>query len=531
MDCKLTAIPSAEIGYFSEIIVDYLNESPLLRPFYKHPWSLAGFRQAIVSRKAYNTNRTLLVEVLSSQYETVGLSEKVRSNIDALLEENTFTIVTAHQPNIFTGYLYFIYKILHVIKLSAFLDKELPGNRFVPVFYMGSEDADLDELGHIFMNGEKITWETNQKGAVGRMNTKGLEKIIERLEGELSVHPYGNELIALLKECYVGATDMQSATFKLVNALFKEYGLIILIPDNAALKRSMSLVFEDDILHQKPSAIVEETNKRLSEHYKVQANPREINLFYLTDDLRSRIVKKDNEWKVVGQEIRFTEAALKEELQHHPERFSPNVILRGLFQETILPNIAFIGGGGETAYWLELKDLFEHYGVPYPMLILRNSFLFIESKLQQQIDKLGFSIPTLFKEERLLLEDLVKRESKEQLQLTDEISQANVFYGDLKQLATKTDPTLGRHVDALKARAIKHLSQLEKKMLKAEKRKFEDQQRQIRALKAKLFPNNGLQERVDNFMPYYAKYGMAFIKMLYDYSPSLEREFTILSER
>ena len=531
MDCNFTAIPYNKIGYFSKIIVDYLDESPLLRPFYKHSASLAGIREAIAARKLFDTNRALLVEVLNGQYKNIDASARVRGNIEALLDENTFTIVTAHQPNIFTGYLYFVYKILHVIRLSTFLDEELPEYKFVPVFYMGSEDADLDELGNIFMGGEKIIWETNQKGAVGRMNTKGLEKIIDRIAGELSIHPFGNELIALLKSSYINAPDIQTATFQLVDALFREYGLVVLLPDNGALKQSMNAVFEDDLLKQLPSAIVEETNKKLSQYYKVQANPREINLFYLKDDLRERIVKKDNEWKVVGQDIRFTEAALKEELQSYPERFSPNVILRGLFQETILPNIAFIGGGGETAYWLELKDLFEYYGVPYPILMLRNSFLFIEKKWQLQIEKLGFEIPALFGEERLLVDDLVKRESKQQLQLDNEITRESAFYDELKQLAAKTDITLGKHAEALKVRAINQLKQLEKKMLKAEKRKFEDQQRQIRAVKAKLFPNNALQERIDNFMPYYARYGKAFIEMIYDYSPSLDKEFVVLSER
>ncbi|MEJ7766335.1 MAG: bacillithiol biosynthesis cysteine-adding enzyme BshC [Chitinophagaceae bacterium] len=530
MDCNVTAIPYGEIGYFSKIIVDYLQESPSIRPFYEHPLTVQGVSEAIASRKLFNTNRKLLVDVLQSQYTTQVTSDKVRRNIEALAEENTFTIVTAHQPNIFTGHLYFIYKILHIIKLCTHLNKELPEHKFVPVFYMGSEDADLEELGHIFLGNEKIVWETNQKGAVGRMNTKGLDKIVERVAGELSVHPFGNELIALLKACYLNAPDIQTATFRFADELFKEYGLIILLPDNPVLKRSMLSLFEDDLLNQLPSSIVEETNKRLSQHYKVQANPREINLFYLKDDLRERIVKKGNEWKVVGQEIRFTEASLKEELRNHPERFSPNVILRGLFQETILPNIAFIGGGGETAYWLELKDLFKHYGVPYPLLVLRNSFLFIDKNVQLTIDKLGFPVHALFREERLLLEELVKRQSTRQLELNNEIEIANALYDDIQRVAYNIDKSLLKHVEALKVRATRQLHILEKKMLKAEKRKYDDQQRQIQAVKAHLFPNRSLQERIENFMPYYARYGPDFIETIYRYSPALDQDFIILNQ-
>ena len=531
MDCNSTSLPYEQIGFFSRIIVDYLKESDQLKPFYQHPASLDGLRESVAARKNFPTDRKKLVEVLGRQYALAGPSEKVMANIARLRDENTFTIVTAHQPNIFTGYLYFIYKILHVIRLADLLHKEIPGCSFVPVFYMGSEDADLDELGNISMNGEKIVWDTKQKGAVGRMKTKGLEKIISRIEGELAVWPFGNKLITLLKECYQGDTDVQSATFKLVHALFKEYGLVILLPDNADLKRSMFKIFEDDLLNQRPSTIVEETIGKLSAIYQVQANPREINLFYLRDDIRERIVKVGDSWKVVGHDIRFTEVELRQELQEHPERFSPNVILRGLYQETLLPNIAFIGGGGETAYWLELKALFTFYQVPFPVLILRNSFLFIDKDWQARIRKLHIDTPDLFKEERLLVQDLVNRDSTNQLQLSSEIAEATLFYDRVKAVAEQTDVTLSGHVEALKTRAVKLLSQLEKKMLKAETRKFQDQQRQIQTIKNKLFPQNGLQERVDNFMPYYAKYGPEFIKTLYEHSPALEKNFVVLTEK
>lgn len=292
MNCTSTHIPHKETGYFSKIAMDYVAEEISLKPFYQHTVSLQGMQDAINARKQFPTNRVLLVQELQKHYADISTSEKVKENIQALLNENSFTIVTAHQPNIFTGYLYFVYKILHTVKLSAELKQQMPGMNFVPVFYMGSEDADLEELGNIYMGGEKIVWDTKQTGAVGRMNTKGLEKIIHRLEGELGVLPYGKELIALLKECYNGKDNIQLSTFKLINALFADYGVIVLIPDNANLKKTMERVFEEDIFHQTPSAIVEQTIEKLSANYKVQANPRAINLFYLKDDIRSRLVEE-----------------------------------------------------------------------------------------------------------------------------------------------------------------------------------------------------------------------------------------------
>ncbi len=530
MDCTSTSILYQQIGSFSKIIVDYLNGVPALEPFYKHASTLDGLIQSIESRKAFTNNRELLVEVLEEQYKSTVTGDYVQQNIRLLLGENTFTIVTAHQPNIFTGYLYFIYKILHTVKLAAFLAKEMPQYKFVPVYYMGSEDADLDELGNIYLNGEKIIWDTKQQGAVGRMNTTGLEKIIERVEGEFSGFPNSASLVSLLRECYLNSPDIQTATFKLVHGLFAGYGVVVLIPDNARLKKMMRQIFEDDLLNQIPSSVVGKSIEKLLQQYKVQATPREVNLFYLKDDIRERIVKEEDDWKVVDTTIRFTKEKLISELDEHPERFSPNVILRGLFQETILPNIAFIGGGGETAYWLELRELFEHYGVPYPVLVLRNSFLFIEKKWLEKISKLGFELPDLFSNEKTLVEQIVKKESGRQLELSTEISRIQTEYSGIQQLSTAIDSTLSRHVEALQTQAVKRLRILEKKMLSAEKKKFQAQQRQIHTIKEKLFPKNNLQERIDNFIPYYAKYGQDFITMIYEQSPALEQVFVILAE-
>lgn len=530
MDCNSTRLQYADTGYFSKIMVDYLNQAPALQPFYRHPANLEGLKAAIKNRQGATHHRKLLVEELTKQYAGLNSSEAVQNNIKKLLNENTFTVTTAHQPAIFTGTLYFIYKILHAIKLATALKKASPAYDFVPVYWMGSEDADLDELGHIFLNGEKLVWNTKQTGAVGRMNTKGLDAIVHRISGELSVQPYGKELVQLISHCYLDSPDVQTATFKLLHHLFAHYGLIILIPDNANLKRIMQPVFEEDLFRQKPSSIVEKTIEKLSENYKVQAHPRAVNLFYLKDGIRELIELNGDQFQVRNSDITFTREAIKEELQNHPERFSPNVILRGLYQETLLPDIAFIGGGGETAYWLELKDLFTNYNVPFPALVLRNSFLIVEKKWREKIEKLGFTTKDFFQSEQQLLTSLVGRYKNGELKLKQELEAASQVYETLKDKAGAIDKSLLQHVEALQARTIKPLQELEKKMLRAEKRKYEAEQRHIQLIRAAIFPNNNLQERVDNFMTFYAKEGPAFIKMIYDHSPALEQEFVILEE-
>src|SRR3954469_21285078 len=162
-------IPYSQTNSFSRIVTDYLDQSPDLRPFYNVFPDLNGIKDVIRQKEAQNkTDRATIVQVLHDQYKTVTPVTSVQANIDALLDPKTFTIVTAHQPNLFSGPLYFIYKILHTVKLSAFLKKQLPDYNFVPVYYMGSEDADFEELNHFTVRGKKYEWKTDQKGAVGR---------------------------------------------------------------------------------------------------------------------------------------------------------------------------------------------------------------------------------------------------------------------------------------------------------------------------------------------------------------------------
>ncbi|THU38438.1 bacillithiol biosynthesis cysteine-adding enzyme BshC [Niastella caeni] len=531
MDCNSTNLSFEQTGYFSKIIVDYLNQSPFLQPFYKHPVSLQGIAAAIQARQLAQPNRNLLVEELQKQYAAIDTTAAVKQNIQQLLQPNTFTVTTAHQPAIFTGNLYFIYKIVHVIKLAERFKQEFPGSHFVPVFWMGSEDADLDELGHVYLSGEKLVWETKQTGAVGRMQTKGLDKMIHRIEGELSVQPNGKELIQLLRTCYLESPDIQTATFKLINALFAEYGLIVVLPDNANLKKAMEPVFREDLLQQTAAGIVGKTIEKLSEQYKAQAHPRDINLFYLKDNIRELIEVRGTKYEVRNTEISFTKEEILTELSVHPERFSPNVILRGLYQETVLPNIAFVGGGGETAYWLELKGLFEHYHVPFPVLLLRNSFLVVEKKWQEKINRLDLEPKDFFQPEQQLLTILVSRHKNGELKLKNELEAAVHVYELLKTKTANIDKSLLQHVEALQAKTLKPIQELEKKLLRAEKRKYEAEQRQIQAIRTALFPRNGLQERIDNFMPWYALWGREFIQKVYEHSLTLEQQFVIIEEK
>lgn len=532
MNCKATKIPYSETGSFSKILLDYIKGERALRSFYQYTPDIISLQEAISARMQYKINRAALFEALQSQYEHLYIDDHVKTNIALLGKEGTFTVTTAHQPNIFTGPLYFIYKILHTIKLASYYKTHFPQYDFVPVYYMGSEDADIDELGHIHLNNEKITWETAQTGAVGRMKVdKKLLSLVDRIASETGVLPHAHEIISLIRQSYKENVSIQIATLGFVNALFGKYGLVILIPDSRQLKLIATNIFEEELMRQTSASIVRKTAQRLSDiGYKPQAFVRDINLFYLQDDQRARIEKNGDRWQVSGTNISFTKEELLGVLHRHPENFSPNVILRGLFQEMILPNVSFIGGGGEIAYWLELKDMFEHYQVPYPMLVVRNSFLIINYQLNQIINKLGLKVTDIFKSVHTLQQEWVHTHASHLIAVENSLSSIEKIYHDLYVQAQGIDTTLLQHVEALKINTIKRILQLEKKFVRAEKRSHADAMQQIEKIKQQLFPNGNLQERTDNIIPYYAKWGSALIDDLYNHALSLEQEFTVLEE-
>lgn len=534
MNFKATGIPYGQTYSFSKLALDYLNESEALQPFYEQFPRKESLATIIKAKSEHQQNRQLLSNALLAQYKNLDPTEALVNNIELLKQPNTFTITTAHQPNIFTGPLYFIYKILHAIKLAEHCRSLHPGYNFVPVYYMGSEDADLDELGHIYLNGEKLVWDTKQTGAVGRMTIDDeLLRLVNRIESEIGVQPHGTDIMKAVRKFYVRGANIQMATLGFVNYLFGSYGLVVVVPDSPVLKSVAIDLFGDELLNQRSSGIVAETAQKLEKAgYKAQAHGRDINLFYLKDTgERLRIERNGDTWIVVDSDIRFTQQELFNELASHPERFSPNVILRGLFQEMILPNIIFVGGGGELAYWLELKGIFNHYKVPYPLLVLRNSFLIINHKQVERINKLNFTEQELFLSPLGLKNKWVKANSQHNLSTEQAQLAVKRLFESLADQAAPIDPTLKRHIYALQKQEERNIVELGKKFLRAEKKNYNAAMRQIDVLKQQLFPNNNLQERVDNILPYLACWGPDLITTLYQNSYAFEQQLVVIAER
>lgn len=534
MNFSKHSIPYGQTGYFSKIVIDYIEGSKTLKNFYEYEANLDGIKKAIEQRNLFANNRTKLVKGLEEQYKGLQLSNKQQVNIQLLLQQNTFTVTTAHQPNIFTGPLYFIYKIIHAIKLADDLQKQLPEYSFVPFYFMGSEDADLEELGHIFWAGEKLNWQTKQTGAVGRMLVdENLLQLINKMEGTIGVLPFGKELIEIFTKCYTINKTIQQATLELVSKLFAEFGLLILQPDNKLYKETLTEILLREVEFKFSNNIIQFTvNELNSFNYKVQTVGREVNLFYLCENKREKIEFYNNKFYIKKLGKQFNLIEIQEEIKKYPERFSPNVILRPIFQELLLPNIAFIGGGGEIAYWLELKKVFSEAKVHFPVLLLRNSYLMVNAKTQKQIKSLGISHQDLFKETEVLIDEFLTKilSFQHKIFITKEIEDILQLYNIITSKLVKLDPTLAEHSSALKTKAVNKLQVLQKKINRAERNEHKHTLLKIEKLKNQLFPQKNLQERIENFSTYYSKYGNDFFTMLYKTSESIIPSFTIIEE-
>lgn len=509
----------SETNAFTDFFIDYIERKDQLKPFYSLFPEPGNFREQIKSKSSFN-NRDVLHKSLIRQYGKMKISEAVSSNIELLKNAKTFTITTGHQLNIFTGPLFFIYKISAVINGCKTLKKVYPEYNFVPVFWMASEDHDFEEIRSFSLYGKKYTWETAQTGAVGRFNPKSIEKLFADIPGDINI----------FKDAYQKYPTLAESCRHYVNELFGNEGLVIIDGDDRELKSLFKPVIREDIFKQTPKVLVEEKNETLRAlGYHTQVFARDINFFYLADGIRGRIEKTGEGYSVVDTTIYLSQEEMEDLIEKSPEKFSPNVILRPVYQEVILPNLAYVGGPAEMIYWLQLKGIFDHFKLPFPMLLPRSFALYIEKQHYDKWLKVHLEMADLFKEKNYLFNHWVLKNTHHNLTLGKELKSLESMMNDIKQRAGNIDSTLGPLVAAETARMKKSVEKVERKMLKAEKRLHTEKLKQIEAVKDVLFPKGKLQERYDNFLSFSQK-DPAFVPKMIDLLDPFDFRFNVICD-
>ena len=467
-----------------------------LLPFIGHAVSKENFSKQI-NEKSENYSietRKTLVSVLKKNYEGLTIRPKTSANLELLRLPTTFTVTTGHQLSLFTGPVFFIYKILHVIRMCEELKNEYPENDFVPVFWMASEDHDFDEIKSVDVFGKTLSWETDQKGAVGRFATDGLGSLIDELNGFFQQESAD---VKDILSTYSGR-DLAEATRNLVHRLFADYGLIIVDGDEPELKELFAPIVEKELKEGFSFKAVSKTNDRIvREGFKVQVNPREINLFYLEDQSRERILHVDEGFFVEGK----GHVDLKEmiaDLKDNPEKFSPNVILRPVYQETVLPNLCYVGGVGELSYWLQLKGVFDSVGIVYPLIQARTSMIWIDPTLSKKIAKADLVLEDLFNDITLIKKNYLQEHASEDVDFSSLDDQLNSLCLSLTDKIMSIDPGMDRFAKAEVVQLKKQLDAIKDKLVRTVKQQHENAMRSIDQVYDKLFPHGGMQERVLN---------------------------------
>ncbi len=528
-------IPYADTGKFSGLVLDYIAQEPTLCSFFKNLPTTNGFVLQRKERANFSPSlRAVLVQQLKQQYTHLKLKAEeltqLDEHIDTLKNKNTFTVTTGHQLCLFTGPLYTIYKILHVIRLAKDLRQQFPEDHFVPVFWMATEDHDFAEVNHVHINDKKLVWETTSRDGVGRISVENIADVIAELQKLLPASTTSDKILADLKAAYNKKNNLAQATRTLIHTWFGHYGLIIVDGDDAELKKAMIPAFTKEITQNTAFKTVTETSKKLNEKYKVQVTAREINLFYLRDGFRSRIVNQDGNYQAIDTNFVWTKDEILTELENHPERFSPNVLLRPLYQETILPNLGYIGGGGEIAYWAQLKDMFTAFDVPFPIVLLRQSFLLESKSLARKREKLGFTIPQLFGNTHSLENEIVKHHRDFAKEMAPFKNRVEALFAEIEQLTDEIDESLNKNVRAQEKKTQNRVTQIEKKLIRAAKRKDHEGFSQLEAWQTALVPNGGLQERYDNIVWQLTQFGPNLWDDLYKAIDPLAFDFIVLTE-
>lgn len=512
---KKETISFSKSGVLNALVFDYLNKSEKLSSFYSYFPNEQGYKKLLDTKPYSDFDRETLVRLLLAQASTVtNSSEFSVASINKLQQKNTYTVTTGHQLCLFTGPLYFIYKLITTINLAEKLKQKFPEYEFVPVYWMASEDHDFEEVNHFYSSEKKIQWNSHQKGAVGEFETAELKALQSQISEAFGISDSAAFLNSLFDKAYLKHKNLSDATRFLVNELFGEKGIVIIDGNDKGFKEQFKKQFTEDLFENKAFEAVTATIKTLTElGYHSQVNPRKLNCFYTDKGLRNRIEKDGEHFKVIGTEIRFTEKELQSLIEDHPEKISPNVVLRPLYQQVILPNIAYVGGPGELAYWLEFKSFFEASTSLFPILMPRNFVLFIDKLNEGKLKKLSFNTEDLFSSEQVLITKL-QTQKNAVFQIETEVERIRLVYEALKEKVKTIDSTLLGSAAAEEKRMANGLARLSAKANRALRRDSETEIRRIKELKNNLFPKGIPQERHDNFSGLYLSYGKAFFEVL-----------------
>jgi len=524
----MTALPMKDLPRLPRLVHDYFYAYGKVGEFYGGDFrDPAAFERQTERARARSLPRESLAEVLAGQNQSYGCGPRTLGQIQKIARDQTCVVVTGQQVGLFSGPLYTIYKALTAVKLAEDLSRRGLGS-FVPVFWLASDDHDLAEIDHIVLldqNDQLTEVRCRMPSNEARIPASqvplppAVTDCLRQVEDFTRDSEFKAEVINHLADAYRPGRSLVEAFARWMTRLFASSGLIFMDPSHPSFRALGKEIFYREIAEDSPSTrealAASEKLRRAGYDESIHLHEGILNVFY-TGPGRRTIQRTATGFEVKDPPQVFRKEEFLALAAEKPLLFSPNVLLRPLYQDALLPTVAYVGGPGEIAYFGQLKGVYDRFGLPMPVVYPRKTVTIVEKKIDRILRKYDLTISDIWERADQLVPEAAKAAIPGSLDAALRLGLSHVDE-DLESLRREVaafEPTLMNSVGLAQGKMRQHWGFLEKKILQAAKKRNEIAVRQLRQAIDHLYPGRNVQERVFNIVPYLIKYGPAFLDQL-----------------
>ncbi len=523
--------PSA--GGYSDLFYDYIDRYDAVKQFFPGNFrENESFESVLTAIDRRKHDRATLVEVMREQNTRLGASPRTLENIDLLAKPTTYAVVTGQQVGLFGGPLYTVYKTITTIRLAEKLKLRYPKKDFVPVFWIEGEDHDFAEMNNAGVLDQENnlvrvaylpggTMPERNVGAVGELVLDdALAATYASLEAALGKTEFTSQILPALQESYAGGHTFNHAFGTWMNRMFSGQGLVFLSPNEPRLKKILSPLFVRE-LEEYPaiSQLVITRSAELEQRYHAQVKTKSINLFLFHKGGRYLIEPRETDFSLKGTRAFFQKEELLTIARENPSQFSPNVILRPLCQDMLLPTVSYVAGPSEIAYHAQLQPVYEALNIPQPVVYPRASVSILQGNLVRAMEKYGLDLAEFLGDVGKVTAKVVEQISDIKLDTLFANVSGNVHeaLNELRFGLNEVDPTLLGALENVASKIDVNVGVLKEKSIAAQKRRNQTAVRQIEKSAAGLLPGGMLQERELCAVYYMNRYGPDVTKWMMEH--------------
>ncbi|WP_164669103.1 bacillithiol biosynthesis cysteine-adding enzyme BshC [Virgibacillus doumboii] len=514
----------------SPLIDDYRrNKNSIMQYFDYNPYTGSTYKARLEELKNRNFDREQLTETLLTMNQQWNAPQSTYHNIERLKRNDSVVVIGGQQAGLLTGPMYTINKLISIIQFAKQQESELQ-IPVIPVFWIAGEDHDFEEINHIFLPEEstmkkfKLLQRVMGKQSVSDIpiDQKYADQWINRLFQQLSETRYTKELYKTIQDCLEKSDTYVDFFARIIFHLFDEEGVVLTDSGNPLIRKLEQNYFS--VMIEKQQEISEgvytslQQIKQAGYAVSLDVEPDDAHLFYHENNERILLTRnEDGDWQGKQNEVLLTTQEMADIATNNPDLLSNNVVTRPLMQELLFPTLAFIGGPGEVGYWSVLKPAFQAADVKMPPVLPRLSYTFIERHVSKALNKYGITNEFAINHgvEELKTNWLASQSNPPVQHVASEIKQAvDKVHQPLRDIAKDIRSDLGELADKNLYYLHCDIEFLEGRILKALEEKYNKDLQEYDVIQNALHPNNGLQERTWNPLPWLNEYGPYFIKQL-----------------